>query len=932
MLFTLLIGAVQMGPELQAKMAQVGDDAVLHVYTVMAKQPDHRFARGLSSIKARAQYYRSVAAEARRLLVQDIESGKIKVEKYYASWTNNSVELWIKKSEIKKLLDRNDIVMVELVPEIKLHRPRVSADATDPGLNLSLWNIHKIQVDTVWVRFGLDGSGILLATMDTGIDTTHPALQGKVIKMKDFTPDNNPANDGVGHGTHTAGTVLGGNGYSDNNIYINDIGVAPGAQLVHAKIFDHNGTPYNISAAFDWIAALKADSGYDIRAVGNSWGSSNSTSTYYWNSVMTWRNLGILPVFSIGNDGPSAGSAGTPGNYPTVIGVGATNSSDLIADFSSRGPAPNQSPWNNSSYWFIPDWNLIKPDIAAPGVSVRSSIPGGGYTNWDGTSMASPHVTGATAILLQANPSLTPEQLYRIFINTAYQRTDVTYPNNDYGWGRLDVLEAVLSLQAPVLEKGNVNSNYGSTWDPGETMTFDVQLINVGSQDALNVQGSISTTSSDVTISDADATWPDIPAGDSAYSNDGGFTVQASASAADGTNVSFQLVVNYQDASSNTYSDTFYVSFVIGQPSYLVYDVDAGNLIVTISNNGAFPSSSEQGSAPDMGSGFVFGGGDQLYYGGFALGKALNDVSDMWYGPSTGNIDSDFSNVSGIYIVGAPPYATFKATAEFQDAANVKVIQDALTFDNLDNAVVIRYWITNAGGSSLSNLYAGLFMDFDIGGGSGYNQNTGDVDASRNLVYLTYNGIYTGVVYVGSNNGTSLANLTHLHNPTYVYNGTPDSTKYKFLSGALTGSATSADDYTAVVSAGPFDLSASASDTVVLTFGLIGATSLSQLQETADSLIGNIPVSSNEKPINSAFYLAPRYHNGSISILLNVPSDGNVNLSLFDISGRKVATLHRGFMKKGSYTIDVTGRLNRGVYILKADTDFGSIKKPVVVY
>ena len=187
-------------------------------------------------------------------------------------------------------------------------------------------------------------------------------------------------------------------------------------------------------------------------------------------------------------------------------------------------------------------------------------------------------------------------------------------------------------------------------------------------------------------------------------------------------------------------------------------------------------------------------------------------------------------------------------------------------------------------------------------------------------------------MYIGSNSGIPVSNLTHMDNYTYVYRGTPDSIKYKFLSGELAISADTGADYSLVISAGPFDLSANASDTVVLTFGLIGANSLDQLQEIVDTLMGRIPVSTGERAVAGEFYLAPVYGNGSISIRMNIPTDGNIRLSLFDISGRKVATLYKGFMRRGSYTIDVTGRLNKGVYILKADTDFGSIKKPIIVY
>ena len=930
MWLTLLISAVQIGPDLQAKLATAGENEVLHVYTVMARQPDHQFARGLSTVKARADYYRRVAAEARKDLIADIEAGKIQVEKYYASWTNNSVELWIKKSEIKKLLDRSDIVMVELFPKFELFRPRPS-DGNDPNPepNYTIWNINRIGADTIWVRYGLHGDSVILATMDSGIDTTHPALQGKIIKMRDFTSDGNPASDGIGHGTHTAGTILGGTGNMDGNIDVYDIGVAPGALLIHAKIFDNSGVAGNISGGFDWIASLKADSGYDIKAVGNSWGNPNSTTTYYWNAVLTWKNLGILPVFSIGNDGPNPGTAGTPGNFPTALGVGATNSVEGIADFSSRGPAPNQSPWNDSTYWYIPDWNLIKPDISAPGVYVRSSVPGGDYEAADGTSMASPHVTGGAAILLQVNPSLTPEQLYKKFIYTAYQRPDLNYPNNDFGWGRLDLLKALQAVMGPVLSKGNVNANYGDNWEAGETMTFDVELINTGDYTASNIQGNIFTNSSYVTITDADATWPDLAAGNSSYSNDGGFTVQAHSDAPNGTEVSFGLALSYQDSLGNAYSDTFFVSFTIGLQAHDIYDVNAGDIIVTVAKNVAFPSTAYSGSAPATGAGFVVNGSDQLYYGAFALGIDLNNVSDMWYAGS--NPDADFTATEGLYLIDPPDYANFMAYSRVSDGT-LSVQQDALTVDNVTNAVVVRYWITNTGSSDLSDLYAGLFMDLDIGGNSGYNQNTGGIDTSRNLIYLTYNGVYAGALYVGSNNGTGLGNLTFVHNPTYVYNGTPDSVKYKFLSGAITGTATNGDDYSIVVSGGPFSLSANAADTVSLTFALVGGLSLEDLQEAADSLIGNVPVSAREVVELPGFTFAPVYSNGRLVIRFNLPSATNLDVNLFNVAGRKVATLHQGRMDAGSYTMSVTGKLAKGVYILKVDTDFGTYKKAILIY
>ncbi len=145
--------------------------------------------------------------------------------------------------------------------------------------------------------------------------------------------------------------------------------------------------------------------------------------------------------------GPGVGTAGSPANYPLCIGAGAINSNDRIAIFSSRGPVPDSAPFNDPQYWYRADWNLIKPDIVAPGVSVRSAWLNNNYSTLNGTSMSAPHVAGAVAILCQANPNLTVTELYNLILDNADQPSQgAPYPNNNYGWGRLNVWKALKSL------------------------------------------------------------------------------------------------------------------------------------------------------------------------------------------------------------------------------------------------------------------------------------------------------------------------------------------------------------------------------------------------------------------------------------------------------------------------------------------------------
>lgn len=169
--------------------------------------------------------------------------------------------------------------------------------------------------------------------------------------------------------------------------------------------------------------------------VSNSWGGASGIDEWFRPAVQAWRAAGIVPVFANGNSGPGAGTVNSPGNYPEVIGVGATTITDDLATFSSRGPSP---------------YDEIKPEVSAPGAGIRSSVPGGTYEGgWNGTSMATPHVTGVVALLRQVNASLTPDEIEEILESTAVPRTDSTYtavPNNGYGYGIVNAFDAVSSV------------------------------------------------------------------------------------------------------------------------------------------------------------------------------------------------------------------------------------------------------------------------------------------------------------------------------------------------------------------------------------------------------------------------------------------------------------------------------------------------------
>ncbi len=286
------------------------------------------------------------------------------------------------------------------------------------------WSIVKVKAPEVWNELKIDGTGIVVGHLDTGIDAGHPDLMGKVLAFKDFTPNAKPAPyDDQGHGTHTAGSIAGGNG----------VGVAPGAKLIVAKVFDRKGGAEDtwLLQAMQWVMDPDGipETNDGPKLVSNSWGSNATTDRTFWDAVQAWVAAGIVPVFAAGNNGPS-GKVGTPAGFPHSWAVAATTSSNGIAYFSSVGP----SVWDGIT--------LVKPDIAAPGQGVVSCKIGGGYVSNSGTSMACPHVAGVVALMLQANPALTIDQVRSIAESTALD-LGAAGKDTKFGAGLIDALACV---------------------------------------------------------------------------------------------------------------------------------------------------------------------------------------------------------------------------------------------------------------------------------------------------------------------------------------------------------------------------------------------------------------------------------------------------------------------------------------------------------
>jgi bacillopeptidase F len=356
-------------------------------------------------------------------------------------WIFNGLSMKTTRAVIYMLAEREDVEFIALDDHVYLDDDNTYMPVD--GVRTPEWNISKIKADSCWLE-GYTGSNIVVGTLDSGVDTSHVSVRGKWVIGGWFDAVNGlpyPYDD-QGHGLFILGIICGGDGLGP---MADDIGVAPGAKFICAKAFDSVGAATNsaIHSCFQWFATR------EVKIVVAPWTENLLTSLEFWNDCLNLRDLGIIIVFKIGTSSNAPpGSAKTPANYPTVLGIGATDSLDDRINWSCRGPAPNQYPWNDTSFWFRSDWDSIKPDIVAPGVYIRSALLGGGYSIANGTAWSAAHAGGAIVILLQKDSTINIDSLVYLLTDYAdHPSQGGTYPNHDYGWGRLNVYAALHGMQ-----------------------------------------------------------------------------------------------------------------------------------------------------------------------------------------------------------------------------------------------------------------------------------------------------------------------------------------------------------------------------------------------------------------------------------------------------------------------------------------------------
>ena len=372
--------------------------------------------------------------------------------------------------EVTQVIENESFMGEKPVDQIDDIRSEEPAERTTTTIE---WGLTKIKADLVWAQ-GYRGNGIVVAGADTGYKWDSPSLKRSYRGWNGATADHDynwhdaihalinggtnscglnlpvPCDDN-NHGTHTMGTMVGDDGLG------NQIGIAPDARWMACRNMERgNGRPSTYIECFQFflaptdLAGQNADPLAAPHVINNSWycskseGCDSSFSLRIMEKVIeNLQKAGIFVVVSNGNFGPNCETTtGPPALFESSFCVGATRSDDSIATFSSRGPG------NFGGQMFI------KPNVSAPGQGVRSCIRNGEFAHFSGTSMAGPHVAGLIALIISANPELAGRvgEISKIIEATAVRKfseqdcggvSSANFPNNVYGWGRIDALAAV---------------------------------------------------------------------------------------------------------------------------------------------------------------------------------------------------------------------------------------------------------------------------------------------------------------------------------------------------------------------------------------------------------------------------------------------------------------------------------------------------------
>ncbi len=620
-LLTFSFTFAMMSPELETIITNANQNDLIPVNIILKEQFDsdalNQMVNGLPKKIRRievARILKQFSEEKQKATMNYLKPyiEKDRVIDVTPLWIVNAIHCNATKYIILELSERSDVWFVDydLIYSPGLLPKPVKPDVT--GTDEITWGVRKIQAPEVWA-LGYTGAGIIAGLIDTGVNYNHLDLADHMwadpnypLYGWNFENNTNDPIDIRGHGSHCAGTIA-----SDGTAGT-QCGVAPDCQIMACRVRTvADSTAENqVWQAMEFVVSppLSPDNGGDLISMSLGWYIS-------WNPRQAiWRTgcnnvgaAGIPMIVAAGNERSISppNSCRCPGNVPSpwrhpengatgalsdVISIGATDSLDDYASFSSRGPVTwqNIAPFND--YPYPP--GLTKPDVCAPGVDVKSChyTSNNTYQFMDGTSMATPHTAGTVALMLQKNPELLPWQVDSILEKTGVDLGPIG-KDYDFGSGRIDALNAVNYTQLPGGARylrhfiiDNSPGNLDSIINPAEGIEMPLWVINLFDYGLSEVRGilRLGEPDSNVVITDSIKYFGNIGAGESAYTSLDGYNFAVSAACTNGYPLPFQLIC--LDTLDSAWTSDF--ALAVGTPILFVDGMNVYDSLPGGNNNG----------------------------------------------------------------------------------------------------------------------------------------------------------------------------------------------------------------------------------------------------------------------------------------------------------------------------------------------------------
>lgn len=857
------------------------------------------------------------------------------IEKF---WITDAYAVELPVSAIDELSALDGVIKVVDDATLEYDEPIKTAPADALSASVSS-QIELLNVPLLW-QTGLTGKGRLVCSFDTGVESSHPALSSKWRGNHESMSESwfsvaHPAApyDAAGHGTHTMGVMVGSEG-------ADTIGVAPGAEWISAGVIDQGRTlPATLSdvlLAYQW--ALDPDGNPQTTddvpdVILNSWGVPRGLfepcDPMFATVLENVEAAGIVTIFSAGNEGPDPQSLRYPADMAltplNTFSVGAVNNDLVIASFSSRGPSSC-------------DGSSIKPELVAPGVSIRSSYKGGIYAYMSGTSMAAPFIAGIVALMRQYNPDATVEEIKQAFIASAID-LGAAGEDNAYGYGFVDAAKLIDELSPPaapeILIEAVAVTGSGIAV-PGESsgLRFTLACPVGGVNEVIGTLAAVQSDSVSVIRSEE----PFYFGGGNFAVNTEPFTFVPSTDLYNGQTVDFKLYLSY---TNGELFDSLETSITIGiTPPGSMAVHDNGNFSFSVSDFAQF------GLAPGSiynvnGRGLTLDGQNLLYEAGMIVGRnglqisssvrdALGDFAISDFTP-TSTMSAGTNDFDGGYSVSAAyadpqssipiPIRIAQQTTSYSDAADLGFL-------------IMRFTATNPGASSLASLSFGLMFDFDL---PGLNEQI-VLDSDKKLIYQDNgSGRLVGLVglenlelFSAQSNGLNKTGFTRVQLYEII---AADSS---IVDPEVTG------DRMFFVSSNPFTLQPFASWDGAC--ALVVGRSLAELYANAESAKLRFDLATDVVEIDhvlpDGFTLSQNYpnpFNPTTTISMSMERSADISLKIYNSLGQAVRTLHEGRLPVGEHTFVWDGadsfgqRVASGVYFYRAESKSFTVSRKMLL-